>query len=255
MRMSASRSAVRNTIYHTEKGADIMASVIADEEREKRYFKLRKQKKRYERYYDKLMIFAVIGLLFDIAAEFDSGILYGVMIGGGLLTMLRTAVGLAGAVMGVAAVYQKRPRFTLLTILVCIIGLALFLSDNQIGILNALVSGVRAIRILLFAFMVRLDIKWNKLTQEEGFPHFCITYKELSDRTKRLDRHARIRAVESGTRHVRTDSDNSMGDLLDEAQDTPVSIAVPMNYHERSRDSQGHENARNQTVGKMDELT
>lgn len=232
-----------------------MANAIIDEEREKRYFKLRKKKKRYDSYYDKLMIFAVIGLLFDIAAEFDSGILYGVMIGGGILTILRTAVGLAGAVMGVAAVYQKRSQFTLLTILVCIAGLALFLTDNQINILNAIVSGVRAVRILLFAFMVRLDINWDKLTQEEGFPHFCITYKELSDRAKQLDRHARIRAVESGTRHVRTDSDNSMGDLLDEVQDTPVSISVPLGYHERSMHSQGHENVQNQTVGEMDDLT
>ena len=231
-----------------------MASAISDEERESRYFKLRKQKKKYDRYYDKLMIFAVIGLLFDIAAEFDSGILYGIMVGAGLMTLLRTTVGLAGAVMGVSAVYQKQTKFTLLTILVNIIGLALFLSDNQIGILNAIVLAVRTARILLFAFMLRLDSKWGKLTQEEGFPHFCITYKELSDRTKRLDRHARIRAVEAGTRHVRTDNDDSMGDLLDEAQDTPVSISVPLGYHERSMNSQGHENVQNQTVGEMDEL-
>lgn len=231
-----------------------MASVLSDEERESRYFKLRNRKKKYDRYYDKLMIFAIISLLVDIAAEFDSGILYGITIGGGILTVLRTAAGLAGAVMGVAAVYQKRPRFTLLTILVNAAGLALFLKDNQIGILNAVVSALRVVRILLLAFMVRLDVKWNELSQEEGFPHFCITYKELSDRSKRLDRHARIRAVEAGTRHVRTKGDDSMGDLLDETQDTPVSISVPLSYHERSRDSQGHENVPNQTVGEMDEL-
>lgn len=230
-----------------------MPSLYTDSVREARYAKLRAEKNRLEKIYNILGWIALFtmggGLIMAALSAFLVGIFLDPM-------EIVKFVPEAGQVVCVfAALYKREPKFTglmMLGFIVC-------------GVVSTLLSGAPSSAmdvsfLLNFAFIFLIvclvySFRWNKLTKEEGFPHFDITYEERQKRMQIQEEQSRNRAVRAGVRVAATEQTSEMGDILDAGFDAPVLAPHLTGTHDRSKNAVGGmKRPAAYTAGEMDEL-
>ena len=220
-----------------------MASIYTDEERENRYSRLRKKKRIYDRIFDVCMWAAI---LFGAVAVGDAGGC--VMEGLGAIRFTLIGIGIYGliAIAGlILAIYKKDCRITALE-------LVLLLTAGWMGAISDI--GFSVLALIAVAALIT-DFLWQKLSKEEGFPLFEISYQERENQNKALQRYAENRAVAAGARIERTEPDNEMHDLLDADNDSTAVTQKLTGVHQRYQTSQTYETGRPQyTPGVMDDL-
>lgn len=198
-----------------------MATLYTDESRIARYDICRKKAKRCEKAFDFSMWAMLLIAVTEILPQLARGFLYGVFIGelGPFFVMLAV---IAIIVFGVYAVFRRDSRFLLGALLVS--GFAGYPFYILFGYLTPIV--------LLPALIASAG--WRRLSEEEGFPEFIITFAEQSSQQTKQVSRAHHRAVEAGTRteQAELDAHADMRDLLDEgAEQLPAELK---NYHNRS---------------------
>ena len=230
-----------------------MPSLYTDSVREARYAKLRAEKNRLEKIYNILGWIALFtmggGLIMAALSAFLVGIFLDPM-------EIVKFVPEAGQVVCVfAALYKREPKFT---------GL-MMLGFIACGLVSTLLSGAPSSAmdvsfLLNFAFIFLIvclvySFRWNKLTKEEGFPHFDITYEERQKRMQIQEEQSRNRAVRAGVRVAATEQTSEMGDILDAGFDAPVLAPHLTGTHDRSKNAVGGmKRPAAYTAGEMDEL-
>lgn len=230
-----------------------MPSLYTDSVREARYAKLRAEKNRLEKIYNILGWIALFtmggGLIMAALSAFLVGIFLDPM-------EIVKFVPEAGQVVCVfAALYKREPKFT---------GL-MMLGFIACGVVSTLLSGAPSSAmdvsfLLNFAFIFLIvclvySFRWNKLTKEEGFPHFDITYEERQKRMQIQEEQSRNRAVRAGVRVAATEQTSEMGDILDAGFDAPVLAPHLTGTHDRSKNAVGGmKRPAAYTAGEMDEL-
>lgn len=218
-----------------------MATIYTDEVRNARYDICRKKAKRCEKIFD-ITMWAMIFIAFtEILPQFAKGFLYGAFIGElePFFAMLAVA---AIIVFGIYAEFRRDPRFLL----------GALLASGTVGPVFYMLFGHLTPIVLLVATIA--SFQWRKLSQEEGFPEFIITFAEhSSQQTKQVSR-AQHRAVNEGVRTEQKElnAHADMSDLLDEgAEQLPAELK---NYHERSRSAEAVVQLQTPHGDRMDEI-
>lgn len=221
-----------------------MASYLTDEERERRYAKLRKKKKVCE------FLFAVpilTGIVLFIAGLFSlPGVFADIMMGSSVLLLFVMLFPLASSAAAIFGAFSRNLRIIAVTSAAIV--LMDILSQNTLSI--PLIPGMICAAIGA--------VLWSKLEEEEGFPLFRIPFSELEERNQTAEKKIRARAEAAGVRRTADERiRGEMGDLLDEAENVPVQISALRGYHERGEGSQSVFSAPMNDAGeygKMDEL-
>ncbi len=225
---------------NTVRGHHPLASIYTDEERESRYSGLRKKKRIYDKVFDICMWTAIIFGVFalrDILITMIAALW--VMSIPTIFVCLLALVCVLGTVW---AIYKKDIRFSGGILL-----LMLFLQFTGVinfGVQLPLVAGVTCVT----------DYLWYKLSQEEGFPQFEISFEEWKQREKAYEHYAENRAVEAGVRAAAgaQNDGGEMHDLLDESR-APLP-ASPSSYKSRFEQAHVYEKQVHYQPGVMDSL-
>lgn len=189
-----------------------MTSIYTDEARQARYDRLRAKKRRLDKCLDVLMWITLIGGFITLLSGFMTGVLGGVLYGD-LKAFFEWLLNVAVFGVTVWAIYAKNVRFTLIAMIVSAVAAFLELATAS-GFVYALIP-------LILTLIV--DIQWEKLSKEEGFPLFEISIREYETREKHQLEIARNRALNAGVRVATAEGDGAdMGDILDAGFDKPV---------------------------------
>jgi len=201
--------------------------MYSDREREERYGRLRARKNKLEKQHDILgwVVMGTVGL--GAVISIFSGVLYGVFVDASQFFYTLFELAEAGAV--IYAVYKRDWRITLGVLIGYIL-----LTAIQVGAFDGHFSIVDLVVVLL-GVELYIDRQWFKLSQEEGFPHFDITYAEREKRQQIQEELMRNRALQAGVRVASTEQTSGMGDLLDADSDAPVLAPHLQARHDRSR--------------------
>ena len=225
-----------------------MASLYTDEVREQRFIVNRKRKKLLDRLYDVLMFVALIyGLSKMITMAFDS-LTNGIMLGS-MLSMLSIFLFVPGAT---ATIYTLSLKTVKSAVIAELITIACFLlSGDATDLYPYLLIGLGSIILAKC---------WEKLAEEEGFPLFDISYREMEERRNHNEKRTRYQATLLGERERRIRAEEvaavwndavqqhivegsttkpqkeEMSDLLDIGRDAPIEKQNLEQYHDRSRE-------------------
>ena len=220
-----------------------MASYLTDEEREERYFRLRKKVRLCDRLFG---VTAIILIVFFVLNLTDFTFSFSSLLSGDMKPFIRLVLIAAMCAFGVAAAYRKKLLLVLLSIL---IGLLMPFLVGPFGFLflAAMLPSIPAAVI------------WQKLEKEEGFPQFRISIAETQERQKLTEQRVRFRALQAGTRVAEeaasaAGAKDGMNDLLDAGCDTPILTRDLHGYHARNENAQAFENAPQTISGNMDSL-
>ena len=224
-----------------------MATLYTDAAREERYARLRTKKKGLEKCLDVCMLFTLFVMGGSVIINAIGGLLSFLSLDFGTALAFLIQAAVTAAV--IWAIYQKDVRYSAIVLAVtCVIGgIELYLMD--FGLNANLFAPFVMIAVLL------IDIQWQKLSQEEGFPLFDISYKERAERERQIEKISKNRAVAEGVRIASTAQTSDMGDLLDADFDKPVMAQGLSGYHDRMRTAKpGTERKAAYQPGMMDML-
>ncbi len=221
-----------------------MASIYTDEARRERYDRLRAKKKRLDKCLDIVMWLALIGAFIGVVSGFMSGVLNGVLYGNlkpFFIWLLDT--GIYGVM--IWAIYAKNIKLTLIAMGIVALSSIAVIAGGEIP------DGL----VLLIPVLI-VDIQWDKLSKEEGFPLFDISFREYEDRERHQTEIARNRALAAGVRVATAEGDGAdMGDILDAGFDKPViAERIGTNMGRYAGSVQDAVPQREFTPGVMDEL-
>lgn len=220
-----------------------MASYLTDEEREERYFRLRKKVRLCDRLFG---VTAIVLIVFFILNLTDFTFSFSSLLSGDMKPFIQLVLIAAMCAFGVTAAYRKKLLLVLLSLL--------------IGLLMPFLVG--AFGFLFLAAMlpsIPAAVIWQKLEKEEGFPQFRISIAETQERQKLTEQRVRFRALQAGTRVTEeaasaAGAKDGMNDLLDAGRDTPILTRDLHGYHARNENAQAFENAPQTISGNMDSL-
>lgn len=214
-----------------------MASYLDDKTRAAHYDECRIKKKRYERVLDICMWASLLFGAFTVIPELFVNVFMNAL----FLRDVETLSVALGSVLSVAAaiytIYLRKWPVT-------VVAAAVVMPFNAAVGCAAIVSAV--VHFLL-----------EKLSREEGWPLFDISYAEQEQRQKNTEKIIRHRAVEQGARVIGEaapdgKSAQDMYDILDERRDT-LSVS-PSGYHDRFRNAQPEDRVNSFEPGVMDTL-
>lgn len=222
-----------------------MANIYTDESRLARYSVMIKRRNRYERIFGVCMWAMIICAGTEIIPHLFNGLLYGLFIGElqAFFVMLGVAAFFAFAIY---ALVKRSFWFILPAFVLCLTimdGGMFYLFGNFVAPLSLIVSGI-------------VSLLWAKLSQEEGFPRFEISYAEEQGRKKVQERRSEYRAQQAGirTEQEQLDVNAEMTDLLDADSEVVRMPAKLNNYHERYRNADAVVRAAEAHDGTMTEL-
>lgn len=195
-----------------------MASYLTDSEREERYAKNRIKRNRYNKFFDIAMWVALLLTAIDVLPAVIASVLsFNPIL---LFQSLPAALAHAGVIL---AIYRKDFRFSLVAMGICLL-------------ITMLCSGDAVLPLFLLIPVTSVSYQWMKLSQEEGFPLFDISYAEREEAHKVAERRAEHRALAAGMRAASTAQTDDMHDLLDAERDLPVMAKHVSGYHDRFHD-------------------
>lgn len=191
----------------------------SDKAREERYAKNRLIRNRLDKTFDISMWVTIVVSLIPVA----NSLIYGLaaLVAAQVGVLFESLCTLAGCAATVLAIYQKKVSFT-----IAMLG---------VNVLMLFCKGSVLLNIPILLFVLWVCDRWEKLSQEEGFPLFDIPYREQEERRKLQEQYARDRAIQSGARVAATEQQSDMHDILDADRDTPVLPAEIRGYEERNR--------------------
>ncbi|MCQ2417224.1 MAG: hypothetical protein MJ071_05365 [Oscillospiraceae bacterium] len=219
-----------------------MTSYLTDEEREKRYMVLRRKKKFADAVRGIAMTVTAFCGLLCLASAFTNGILKGI-VSQTLIPFLIFLLTLALIIFFIFVIYRK--SFSLTLIALCISGICLF--ADLVPIYVPVMMGAS-----LFC-----DAVERFLMEEEGYPHFSISYEELKERKLNYTKRAEYRALQAKTRVLEENRESSRQDMTDVLEADSTIAPLPQHltsYHERSSMAQPVEQAAPNKSHSMDEL-
>lgn len=220
-----------------------MASYLTDEEREGRYFRLRKKVRTCDRLFGVTVIILIVFIILNLT---DFTFTFSRMLSGDFQPFFQLMLIFVMCAFGVTAAYRKKLLLVLLSLL--------------IGLLMPFLVGMFGF-LFLAAMLPSIPaaVIWQKLEKEEGFPLFRISIAETQERQKLTEQRIRFRALQAGARVAEEAAASAgaapdgMTDLLD-AGDAPILTRDLHGYHARSEQAQAFENAPQQISGNMDSL-
>lgn len=203
-----------------------MTTMYTDAAREERYGRLRAKRNFLEKWHDRLAWVAIFTIGLGMIASIMGGVLYGLFIS--ISEFFTAMFDVAEALAVFYALYKRDYRITAGVL----IGYVL-LKSITLGAFGGMLSLTDLVVLMLIAELI-IDIQWHKLSQEEGFPLFDITYAEREERKQLQEEIVRNRAINQGVRVAATEQTSDMGDLLDAGFDAPVLPPHLSARHERS---------------------
>ena len=226
-----------------------MPSIYTDEERSRRYGELRERKKWLDKAYS-LSMWAALGLsLLMLLPTFYFTFMSGMFlfkVGKPLVDLLMVLLSAGLQIVGIGTrkwqltLGSAAAQFVMDTISITLVGVKeIFLWFS-----------VPFAFLTLFVFVCHYAN--NKLSQEEGYPDFDISYEERAQQKKQMEARHMQRILQEEAVPADPAADSDMTDLLDEAQRTaPASLTAYRDRHTFNTQNAGE---KNYVPGEMDEL-
>ena len=225
-----------------------MPSIYTDEERSRRYGELRERKKWLDRAYS-ISMWITLGLalfllLPSIYLTFMQGMFLFQISQTLNLLLLLLMFGLQ-----ICGIYARRWQITAGAAAAAFIMSATDMKINGIrDILHWFITGFACVTVFVFV----CHYAHHKLSQEEGYPDFDISYEERAQQKKQMEARQMHRILQEEAKPADPNAESDMTDLLDEAQRTaPAALTAYRDRHTLNTHNAGE---KQYVPGEMDEL-
>ena len=225
-----------------------MPSFYTDEERSRRYGELRERKKWLDRAYS-ISMFVTLGIaLFLLLPCLYMTFMQGIFLFqiSQVFNMLILLLMFAFQVCGI---YSRRWQFTAASVATEFVMETMKMKLVGIeSILPWFMVGFSCVTVFVFV----CHYANNKLSQEEGYPDFDISYEERAQQKKQMEARQMHRILQEEAKPADPNAESDMTDLLDEAQRTaPAALTAYRDRHTLNTQNAGE---KQYVPGEMDEL-
>lgn len=232
-----------------------MASIYTDEERDRRNARLRAKKKHLDGMFDVLGWVLYILLGFVVVTDIFMGFL------DSITDSVRPFLGgVCNLGIGFGAVYALHRREMRATVFWMIVSIPLGILANYLG---AWMRPFVIVAEVYEAVLLPLQREWQRLSQEDGFPLFDVSYNDRALAQKAQEKVMQKRAIAAAEQSrkeggVFVENADGQGDMLDILDDNGMARIIPeklTGYQDRLREpARGEERSHAYVPGVMDTL-